>query len=67
MAATLFGTIPSSSVHEALLNFLKTEELQPGFSMSNYMYVAKCYVDLEEPLEAGKFCNLALLLPIITK
>ncbi|XP_006239696.1 regulator of microtubule dynamics protein 2 isoform X3 [Rattus norvegicus] len=67
MAATLFGEIPSSTVHEALHNFLKTEELQPGYSVSNYMYVAKCYVDLGESREAWKFCNLALLLPIVTK
>uniref|UniRef100_A0A8C6MS84 Regulator of microtubule dynamics protein 2 n=1 Tax=Mus spicilegus TaxID=10103 RepID=A0A8C6MS84_MUSSI len=67
MAATLFGEIPSSTVHEALHNFLKTEELQPGYSMSNYMYAAKCYVELGEPQEACKFCNLALLLPVVTK
>lgn len=67
MAATLFGEIPYSTVHEALHNFLKTEELQPGYSMSNYMYTAKCYVELGEPQEACKFCNLALLLPVVTK
>ncbi|XP_040586739.1 regulator of microtubule dynamics protein 2 isoform X4 [Mesocricetus auratus] len=67
MAATLFGEIPSSTVHEALQNFLKTEELQPGYSVSNYMYVAKCYIDLDESQDAWKFCNLALLMPIITK
>lgn len=67
MAATLFGEMPSSTVHEALHNFLKTEELQPGYSVSNYMYVAKCYVDLGESQEAWKFCNLALLLPTVTK
>ncbi|CAH6779618.1 Rmdn2 [Phodopus roborovskii] len=67
MAATLFGEIPSSTVHEALYNFLKTEELQPGYSLSNYMYVAKCYLDLDQSQDAWKFCNLALLLPIVTK
>ncbi|XP_050019484.1 regulator of microtubule dynamics protein 2 isoform X1 [Alexandromys fortis] len=67
MASTLFGEIPSSTVHEALHNFLKAEELQPGYSVSNYMFVAKCYVDLEESQDAWKFCNLALLLPIVTK
>ncbi|GAB1301347.1 Regulator of microtubule dynamics protein 2 [Apodemus speciosus] len=67
MAATLFGEIPSSTVHEALHNFLKSEELQPGYSVSNYMYAAKCYVELGESQEAWKFCNLALLLPIVTK
>ncbi|XP_057626944.1 regulator of microtubule dynamics protein 2 isoform X2 [Chionomys nivalis] len=67
MASTLFGEIPSATVHEALHNFLKAEELQPGYSVSNYMFVAKCYVDLEESQDAWKFCNLALLLPIVTK
>ncbi|XP_031211135.1 regulator of microtubule dynamics protein 2 isoform X5 [Mastomys coucha] len=100
MASTLFGEIPSSTVHEALYNFLKaihcspvrlrlshrhshtctqpcyplvcslfiqTEELQPGYSVSNYMYASKCYVELGESQEAWKFCNLALLLPIVTK
>ncbi|XP_060220073.1 regulator of microtubule dynamics protein 2 isoform X3 [Meriones unguiculatus] len=67
MAATLFGEIPSSTVHEALQNFLKTEELQPGYSISNYMYAAKCCVELGEPQDAWRFCNLALLLPVVTK
>uniref|UniRef100_A0A8I5U7X3 Regulator of microtubule dynamics protein 2 n=1 Tax=Pongo abelii TaxID=9601 RepID=A0A8I5U7X3_PONAB len=49
MAATLFGKIPSSTVQEALHNFLK------------------CYTDLEENQNALKFCNLALLLPTVTK
>uniref|UniRef100_A0AC11AKS3 Uncharacterized protein n=1 Tax=Ovis aries TaxID=9940 RepID=A0AC11AKS3_SHEEP len=67
MAATLFGSIPSSTVQEALQNFLKVEELQPGFSKSNYMFMAKCYADLNQIDNAVKFCNLAMLLPCITK
>ncbi|XP_054403641.1 regulator of microtubule dynamics protein 2 isoform X12 [Pongo abelii] len=67
MAATLFGKIPSSTVQEALHNFLKAEELCPGYSNPNYMYLAKCYTDLEENQNALKFCNLALLLPTVTK
>ncbi|XP_072794012.1 regulator of microtubule dynamics protein 2 isoform X11 [Vicugna pacos] len=67
MAATLFGKIPSSTVHEALQNFLKVEELHPGFSKSNYMYLAKCYIDLEQTDDAVKFLNLAVLLPCVTK
>uniref|UniRef100_A0AAA9T1U1 Regulator of microtubule dynamics protein 2 n=1 Tax=Bos taurus TaxID=9913 RepID=A0AAA9T1U1_BOVIN len=67
MAATLFGNIPSSTVQEALQNFLKVEELQPGFSKSNYMFMAKCYADLNQIDSAMKFCNLAVLLPCITK
>ncbi|XP_008583349.1 PREDICTED: regulator of microtubule dynamics protein 2 [Galeopterus variegatus] len=67
MAATLFGKIPSSTVQEALYNFLKVEELHPGYSKSNYMYLAKCYIDLEKNQDALKFYNLALLLPTVTK
>ncbi|KAG8504782.1 Regulator of microtubule dynamics protein 2, partial [Galemys pyrenaicus] len=66
MAATLFGKIPSSTVEEALQNFLKVEELSPSFSKSNYMYLAKCYIDIEQKDEALKYCNLALLLPCVT-
>uniref|UniRef100_A0A2K6FG97 Regulator of microtubule dynamics protein 2 n=1 Tax=Propithecus coquereli TaxID=379532 RepID=A0A2K6FG97_PROCO len=67
MAATLFGKIPSSTVQEALQNFLKAEELYPGYSNPNYLYLAKCYIDIEEKQNALKFCNLALLLPCVTK
>ncbi|XP_048209061.1 regulator of microtubule dynamics protein 2 isoform X2 [Perognathus longimembris pacificus] len=67
MAATLFGKIPSSSIQESLHNFLKAEELQSGYSMSNYMYLAKCCLDLEKNQDAWKFCNMALLLPIVSK
>ncbi|XP_010594175.1 regulator of microtubule dynamics protein 2 [Loxodonta africana] len=67
MAATLFGKIPSSSVGEALHNFLKTEELCPGYSKSNYMYLAKCYLDLRQNHDTLKFCNLALSLSSVTK
>ncbi|XP_040849027.1 regulator of microtubule dynamics protein 2 isoform X1 [Ochotona curzoniae] len=67
MAATLFGKIPSSTVPEALQNFLKAEELHPGFSLPNYMYLAKCYTDLNQNQNALKFCDLALLLPSVTK
>ncbi|XP_010609722.2 regulator of microtubule dynamics protein 2 isoform X2 [Fukomys damarensis] len=67
MASTLFGKIPSSTIQEALRNFLKVEEIHPGYSILNCMYLAKCYADLEENQNAWKFCNLALLLPTVTK
>ncbi|XP_039107161.1 regulator of microtubule dynamics protein 2 isoform X4 [Hyaena hyaena] len=67
MAATLFGKMPSSTVEEALQNFLKVEELHPGFSKSNYLFLAKCYIDLEQMDDAMKFCGLAVLLPCVTK
>uniref|UniRef100_G1Q7X1 Regulator of microtubule dynamics protein 2 n=1 Tax=Myotis lucifugus TaxID=59463 RepID=G1Q7X1_MYOLU len=67
MAATLFGKIPTSTIQEALQNFLKAEELHPGFSKSNYMYLSKCYRDLKQTENAMKFHDLAEQLPCITK
>ncbi|XP_006151411.1 regulator of microtubule dynamics protein 2 isoform X2 [Tupaia chinensis] len=67
MAATVFGKIPTSTVQEALNNFLKAEELHPGYSKPNYMYLAKCYIDLGENQNALKFSDLALVLPVVTK
>ncbi|XP_036190720.1 regulator of microtubule dynamics protein 2 isoform X1 [Myotis myotis] len=67
MAATLFGKIPTSTIQEALQNFLKVEELHPGFSKSNYMYLSKCYRDLKQTENAMKFHDLAEQLPCITK
>lgn len=67
MAATLFGKIPSSTIQEALQNFLKVEELHPGFSKSNYMYLSKCYRDLKQTENAKKFRDLAEQLPCITR
>ncbi|XP_004466078.1 regulator of microtubule dynamics protein 2 isoform X2 [Dasypus novemcinctus] len=67
MAATLFGKIPTSTVEEALQNFLKAEELHPGYSKSNYMFLAKCHIDLGQTQDALKVCNLASLLNSVTK
>lgn len=67
MAATLFGKIPSSTIHEALQNFLKVEELHHGFSKSNYVYLSKCYWDLKQTEIAMKFYDLAKQLPCVTE
>ncbi|KAF6105958.1 regulator of microtubule dynamics 2 [Phyllostomus discolor] len=67
MAATLFGKIPSSTTQEALQNFLKVEDLCPGFSKINYMFLAKCSMDLKQTEDAVKFCDLAMLLPSVTR
>lgn len=67
MVTTLFGMAPNFTVLDARNDFLKAEELKPGFSKCNYAYLAKCYLDLEDTCEALKFCDQAKLLPSVSR
>ncbi|XP_042748458.1 regulator of microtubule dynamics protein 2 isoform X2 [Lagopus leucura] len=65
VATALFGTPPTSTVDEALQNFLKAEEMHPGYSKCNYVYLAKCYKDLGQKTNALRYCESALsILPV---
>ncbi|NXL30016.1 RMD2 protein, partial [Glaucidium brasilianum] len=66
VAAALFGTPPTSTVEEALQNFLKAEEMSPGYSKCNYVYLAKCYKDLGQKNNALKYCDSALSILSVT-
>ncbi|NXW30026.1 RMD2 protein, partial [Phaetusa simplex] len=66
VAAALFGTPPTSTVEEALQNFLKAEEMHPGYSKYNYVYLAKCYKDLGQKTNALKYCDSALSILSVT-
>ncbi|NXG53866.1 RMD2 protein, partial [Psilopogon haemacephalus] len=66
VAAALFGTPPTSTVEEALQNFLKAEEMHPGYSKCNYVYLAKCYKDLGQKNNALKYCDSALSVLSVT-
>uniref|UniRef100_A0A8B9VNI0 Regulator of microtubule dynamics protein 2 n=1 Tax=Anas zonorhyncha TaxID=75864 RepID=A0A8B9VNI0_9AVES len=66
VAAALFGTPPTSTVEEALQNFLKVEEMHPGYSKYNYVYLAKCYKDLGQKNNALKYCDSALSVLSVT-
>ncbi|CAL9691764.1 unnamed protein product [Knipowitschia caucasica] len=58
-AAALYDSAPSSSLQEALLNFMKAEELSPGFSKTVRLYIAKSHQGLGNVSEASKWMNLA--------
>ncbi|NWW98194.1 RMD2 protein, partial [Caloenas nicobarica] len=66
VAAALFGTPPTSTVEEALQHFLKAEEMHPGYSKCNYVYLAKCYKDLGQKNNALKYCDSALSILSVT-
>ncbi|XP_070697110.1 regulator of microtubule dynamics protein 2 [Pempheris klunzingeri] len=59
VAATLFGEPPSATVEDALKNFLKVEEIHPGYSKLNYVFLAKCYKDLGQRDQARMMCEAA--------
>ncbi|XP_053159509.1 regulator of microtubule dynamics protein 2 isoform X1 [Hemicordylus capensis] len=67
VATVLFGTPPTSTIHEALQNFLKVEELHPGYSKSSYLYLAKCYKELGQRTNALKYCETALSMLSVTR
>ncbi|XP_037394577.1 regulator of microtubule dynamics protein 2 isoform X2 [Pygocentrus nattereri] len=67
IAATLFGEPPSSTIQDALQNFLKAEELCPKYSKFNYVFLAKCYKDLGQKTQAKKMCESASAMSIVTK
>ncbi|XP_053567877.1 regulator of microtubule dynamics protein 2 [Bombina bombina] len=67
VAATLFGNPPAATIQEALQNFLKAEEMHPGYSKYNYVFLAKCYKDLGQKVDALKYCDAASAIVSVTK
>nr|XP_057914726.1 regulator of microtubule dynamics protein 2 isoform X2 [Doryrhamphus excisus] len=67
VAAALFGEPPSASIEDALTNFLKVEDLHPGYSKLNYVFLAKCYRDLGQRQKARNMYEAACSMPAVSK
>ncbi|XP_074629983.1 uncharacterized protein LOC141888859 isoform X2 [Acropora palmata] len=63
-AATLVAEPPSSTLDEALGNFLKAEEIQPGFWLSNLYWIGKCHYEKGNSQIAADYLKKALALPV---
>ncbi|XP_071961837.1 regulator of microtubule dynamics protein 3-like [Antedon mediterranea] len=47
-AQAIYGSLPESTIDEALSNFLKAEEIEPDFYNANSLMIAKCYIQKRE-------------------
>ncbi|XP_047243077.1 regulator of microtubule dynamics protein 3 isoform X2 [Girardinichthys multiradiatus] len=59
-AAALYQSPPTATLNDALENFLKAEELNPGFSRTVRLYIAKCHMELGDISAATNWTKLAL-------
>ncbi|XP_033127762.1 regulator of microtubule dynamics protein 3-like [Anneissia japonica] len=59
-AQAIYGSLPESTIDEALSNFLKAEEIDPGFYNANALMIAKCYIQKREYTKVAGWLDKAI-------
>ncbi len=67
IANTIFGKIPETSYEEALSYFMKAEDLEPGFYLSNQLSIAQCLIAMKRKNDAKDWLLKSLELPVVTE
>ncbi|XP_045161395.1 regulator of microtubule dynamics protein 2-like [Mercenaria mercenaria] len=66
-AAALFATPPTSTAEEAVIHFLKADELNPGKWKENILFIAKCYIEMRQYQEAVKWLIKGQQIPTVSQ
>ncbi|XP_069116108.1 regulator of microtubule dynamics protein 1-like [Argopecten irradians] len=66
-AAALFATPPTSTAEEALNNFLEAERLNPGKWKENMLFIAKCYIQQSNNVQAVVWLEKAVTIPVVSQ
>ncbi|OWF54339.1 regulator of microtubule dynamics protein 1-like [Mizuhopecten yessoensis] len=65
-AAALYAAPPTSTADEALLNFQEAERLNPGKWKENMLFIAKCYIELRNYVQAVVWLEKAVTIPVVS-
>jgi hypothetical protein len=67
LGEALFGTIPSTSMEEALEHFEAAERIKPAKWLENMLWIAKCHAKMGERERARRVLEQARSVPRRTK
>lgn len=67
VAGTLFAAPPTSTVEEALTNFVNAEKLNPGKWKENQLFIAKCLIEKRDYYKAVEWLDKATSLPVVSQ
>lgn len=66
MAAALFAEVPSATFEETLEHFMAAEKLRPSGWKENRLFIAKCYILMNDFSLASAWLEQAASAPSVT-